>query len=766
MDIKKINEIEALAQGGGAQGSGIAEVFSRVYCAVQKTLDITPFREQLGAALALTGHNMVQMQTGEGKTLAAVFSACHEALSGGQVFVLTFNDYLAERDYNWMKPVYDEMGVSVGCITAATPREQRRELYRRQVVYLTAKEAGFDYLRDFACFEPDKMVFPDKLNFAIVDEADSIMIDEARIPLVIAGDIAAQDDGSTAEVYRKVEGFTDEDYGIDEDSRNVYLTDEGADKAEEIFGCDIYGEDSAGLLAKICACLKARVMLAEDKDYIVKDGGILLVDEFTGRAAPGRVFPGDLQAAVEAKHGLKITSRGRIMGNIALQYFLRLFPKIAGMTGTAAQSKDEFDTIYGLPTEIIPTRLPCQRTDHPLEMYFDAEEKRRAVVSAIKEAHDISRPVLVGTGSIGESESLAAELKALGIECAVLNAKNDEAEAEIISRAGEPGAVTISTNMAGRGVDIKLGGTDGHARSEVENAGGLLVLATAMRESSRITQQLRGRAGRQGDVGESRFMAALDDEIMTRNGLKSLVSGRHYPTERVSGAIADKALLKEAERVQRISEGSAFDDRVKLMKYTMIGEKHRSMTFEKRTALLEGSYDSDLWQRYAPELNAEAEKKFGKEPLQKKQNIILAALLNEFWCDYLDYTAYLREGIHLTQIAGRDPAEEYNIACEEYYDSAADSLPERMGEKLEELLECGSIDEYQPLMPSRTYTYLLNDTGEEFKTKPILMNVFSDSEEAAEKPKPREDYTSILEEQPEQEKPEKKGFFAKLFGKK
>lgn len=766
MDIKKINEIEALAQGGGAQGSGIAEVFSRVYCAVQKTLDITPFREQLGAALALTGHNMVQMQTGEGKTLAAVFSACHEALSGGQVFVLTFNDYLAERDYNWMKPVYDEMGVSVGCITAATPREQRRELYRRQVVYLTAKEAGFDYLRDFACFEPDKMVFPDKLNFAIVDEADSIMIDEARIPLVIAGDIAAQDDGSTAEVYRKVEGFTDEDYGIDEDSRNVYLTDEGADKAEEIFGCDIYGEDSAGLLAKICACLKARVMLAEDKDYIVKDGGILLVDEFTGRAAPGRVFPGDLQAAVEAKHGLKITSRGRIMGNIALQYFLRLFPKIAGMTGTAAQSKDEFDTIYGLPTEIIPTRLPCQRTDHPLEMYFDAEEKRRAVVSAIKEAHDISRPVLVGTGSIGESESLAAELKAIGIECAVLNAKNDEAEAEIISRAGEPGAVTISTNMAGRGVDIKLGGTDGHAKSEVENAGGLLVLATAMRESSRITQQLRGRAGRQGDIGESRFMAALDDEIMTRNGLKSLVPGRHYPTERVSGAIADKALLKEAERVQRISEGSAFDDRVKLMKYTMIGEKHRSMTFEKRTALLEGSYDSDLWQRYAPELTAKAEKKFGREPLQKKQNIILAALLNEFWCDYLDYTAYLREGIHLTQIAGRDPAEEYNIACEEYYDSAADSLPERMGEKLEELLECGSIDEYQPLMPSRTYTYLLNDTGEEFKTKPILMNVFSDSEEAAEKPKPREDYTSILEAQPEQEKPEKKGFFAKLFGKK
>ena len=761
MDTKNIAEIEQLAKSGGAQGSGVNEVFSRVYCAVQKTLGVTPYAEQLGAALALAGHNMVQMQTGEGKTLSAVFAACHEALSGGQTMILTFNDYLARRDYEWMKPVYDEMGVSLGCVTADTPREQRRELYGRQVVYLTAREAGFDYLRDFVCYSTGEMVFPEKLNFAIVDEADSIMIDEARIPLVIAGDIEAHDDGSTADVYEKVRDFTGDDYGIDDDSRNVYLTDDGADKAEAIFGCDIYGEESTALLAKICACLKARVMLSEDKDYIVKDNSILLVDEFTGRAAPGRVFPGDLQSAVEAKHGLKITSRGRIMGNIALQYFLRLFPKIAGMTGTAEQSKQEFDTIYGLPTVVIPTRLPCKRTDHTLELYYNAEEKRRAVVSAIREAHVIKRPVLVGTESISESESLAADLEKLGISCTVLNAKNDEAEAGIISRAGEPGAVTISTNMAGRGVDIKLGGADCHAKTEVEAAGGLLVLATAMRESSRITQQLRGRAGRQGDVGESRFFAALDDEIMTRNDLRSL-AGRHYPAQPVSGALEDKSLLKEAERVQRISEGDAFDERVNLMKYTLIGEKHRAMTFEKRTALLDGTYDSDLWQKNSPELYAQAEQRFGKTVLQQKQNIILAALLNEFWCDYLDYTAYLREGIHLTQIAGRDPAEEYNIACEEYYNGAAESLPERMEEKLEALMECGSPDEYKPLMPSRTYTYLLNDTGEEFKRKPILMNIFSDEPE--EKPKKQEEYTSIPDDQPA-EKP-KKGFFAKLFGKK
>ncbi len=772
MDNKKIAEIEKLAESGGAEGGGIAEVFSRVYLAVRKTLGITPFSEQIAAALALSGGNMVQMQTGEGKTLAAVFSACYEALSGGQVMVLTFNDYLANRDCQWMKPVYDEMGVTVGCITSQTPREQRRELYGRQVLYITAKEAGFDYLRDFVCFKPEEMVFPEKLNLAIVDEADSIMIDEARIPLVIAGDIAAEDDGSTAEVYEKVRDFTEDDYGIDEDSRNVYLTDAGADRAEEIFSCDIYSGESAGLLAKICACIKARVMLTEDKDYIVKDGAILLVDEFTGRAAPGRVFPGDLQAAAEAKHGLKITSRGRIMGNIALQYFLRQFPKIAGMTGTAVQSREEFDTIYGLPTVVIPTRLPCQRIDHPLEMYYDQAEKRRAVVSAIKEAHEIHRPVLVGTESIGESESLAEDLRNIGIDCVVLNAKNDEAEAAIIAGAGEPGTVTISTNMAGRGVDIKLGGESGEHKAEVEQAGGLLVLAAAMRESSRITQQLRGRAGRQGDVGESRFFAALDDEVMTRLNLRSLVSGRHYPSERVSGAIEDKALLKEAERIQRISEGNSFDERVNLMKYTMIGEKHRGMTFEKRTALLDGSHGSTLWQKHAPELYEKAARKFGEKPLQKKQNLILAALLNEFWCDYLDYTAYLREGIHLTQVAGRNPAEEYNIACEEYYAGAAESLPERMTEKLEALLECGSLEEYQPPMPSRTYTYLLNDTGEEFKRKPLLLNVFTDNEEIADgKPKQKkEEYVSILEAEPEppaENTPvkQKKGFFAGLFGR-
>ena len=762
MDNTFIADVKSRAESGDYEGSSTEEIFAKVYSAVQKTLGIDPFDEQIAAAQALSQGKMVQMQTGEGKTLCAVFAACAEAISGkGLTHILTFNDYLAKRDYEWMKPVYDEMGVSVGCVTEQTPKEERGELYKRQVLYSTAKEAGFDYLRSFVLFD-EKPYFPEELNYAIVDEADSILIDEARIPLVIAGDVAVHDSGDMAEVYEKTTALGEGCFDVDEESKNAYLTDEGADKAEEIFGCDMYAVGNETLLAKICACLKARDILKEDKDYIVKDGNIVLIDEFTGRAAPGRVFPGDLQAAVEAKHQLKISSRGRIMGSIALQYYARLYPKLAGMTGTAEQSREEFEKIYGILTEVIPTRLPVVRTDHPFELYYDGAEKRKVILAAIKEAVDIKRPVLVGSESIEESESIARDLLEMGIKCNVLNAKNDTEEADIIARAGEPGAVTISTNMAGRGVDIKLGGADCRDKEQVVSAGGLLVLATSPRESSRITMQLRGRAGRQGDVGESRAFAALDDPILLNNDLKGL-AGRHYPREKTEGVLNDKALIREAERVQRISENNAFDDRVQLMKYTMIGEKHRDVTFKRRNSLLDGTYTAEFWQKNAPELYEKALERFPENELQKLQNRILAALLNEFWSDYLDYTTYLREGIHLTQIAGHNPAEEYNIACEEYYESAAESIPERMAEKLEEVLECDRLSDYELDKPTRTYTYLLNDIGEEFKAKPIMMGVMSDSyEEAAE---------AEFEKAPEAEdtksdEPQKKGFFGKLFGKK
>lgn len=771
-----VSDVRALVQNGAGNGNSLEEVFARCCIAAEKTLGITPFDEQLLAAAALSDGKMVQMQTGEGKTLSAVLAACYAALNGGMVHILTFNDYLADRDCRWMKPIYDELGVSVGCIVEDTAREERAGLYKNNVLYITAKEAGFDYLRDFVCCDIADMVFPEKLDFAIFDEADSILIDEARIPLVIAGDVAVKDSGGMDEIFGSLSDFGEDDFAVDEDSRNVYLTDSGADKAEEIFECDIYSAESSELLAKICACLKARDVLAENRDYIVKDGSILLIDEFTGRAAPGRVFPGELQAAVEAKHGLKITKRGRIMGNIALQYFARLYPRLSGMTGTAESAREEFEKIYGILTEVIPTRLPCVREDKPLELYYDGAEKRRAILAAISEAAQKQRPVLVGSESIEESESIAADLKNMGIGCAVLNAKNNTEEAAVIANAGRRGAVTISTNMAGRGVDIKLGGEDCDASEKdfVVSVGGLLVLATSMRESSRITKQLRGRAGRQGDVGESRFFAALDDDIMEKNDLRGL-AGRHYPKEKTPGALEDKSLLKEAERVQRISEGDSFDERMNLIKYTLIGEKHRALTFGRKRDLAKGAngaYNSDMWQKSAPELYKKALEKFPEKELQALQNKILSALLNEFWSDYLDYTSYLREGIHLTQIAGRNPAEEYNIACEEYYEGAAASLPERMVEKLERVLECEKLSDYVIELPTRTYTYLLNDVGEEFKAKPILMGAFSDSYEEASKELEKPDKsdtpdisdTSGSENSGSGEK--KPGFFGKLFGKK
>lgn len=770
MDKKAIIfQIKQKIKDGASTDSTIEAVFARCFCAVQKTLSITPFDEQLSAALSLAEGRMVQMQTGEGKTLCAVFAACYEALreNGGRVHILTFNDYLAARDCEWMKPVYDEMGVSVGCITENTPKSDRKELYQKDVLYITAKEAGFDYLRDFVCTEPSDMVFPEKLNFAIFDEADSILIDEARIPLVIAGDVAVTDGDDVSEVYEKLTDFDSGDFEYDEESRNVYLTDGGADKAEEIFGCNIYDEESAPLLAKICACLKAREYLVENKDYIVRDGAIVLVDEFTGRAAPGRVFPGELQSAAEAKHNLKITVRGRIMGNIALQYFARLYPKLSGMTGTAEDSREEFEKFYGILTDVIPTRLPLARVDKPLELYYNKACKRSAILAAIKEAYEIRRPVLVGSESIEESESIAADLEKMNIPCSVLNAKNNTEEAHIIANAGKSGAVTISTNMAGRGVDIKLGGEDGSPedKAAVTAVGGLLVLATSMRESSRITKQLRGRAGRQGDVGESRFFAALDDEIMEKNDLKGL-AGRHYPTTEQEGPLDDKTLLREAERVQRISEGDAFDERTNLMKYTLIGEKHREITFGRRLALLEGSYNSEFWQKDAADLYKQALKKFPEDKLQSLQNKILALLLNEFHSEYLDYSGYLREGIHLTQIAGRNPAEEYNIACEEYYGSAAEEIPQRMRHKLEILLDVESIENFPFNAPTRIYTYLLNDMGEEFKAKPILMGLFDDYDSEADKTFGKDSAKDTFKQEMQSSPEKKKSFFGKLFGKK
>ena len=755
--LKSGSDIETLL-GKAQDGGNIKAIFAAVYIAAEKGLSQSPFDEQLLAAKALTEGKVLEMPTGEGKTLSAVFAAVWHKLCGRKVHILTFNDYLAQRDREWMKPIYDLLGVSTAYVTEKTPFEERKAAYKSDVLYISARECCFDYLRDFTVQTANETV-GQGFEAAIVDEADSLLIDEARIPLVVASDVTVKQDPQLAEAMKLTEDFGEEDYDISLENESVYLSDRGAARAEEYFGLDnLYDEENSTLLSKVNDCLKARFLLHEDRDNINRDGKILLIDKFTGRTAENRHYPGTLQTAVELKHGLEVSTRGMVMGSIALQFFVRQYGFLSAMTGTAEASKDEFYQLYDLNLEKVPAHLPSKRIDHETEIYYDTASKWKAVTEAVCQAHEKGQPVLVGTGSIEDSELLHDMFKERGIEASVLNAKNDTMEAQIISDAGAPYAVTISTNMAGRGVDIRLGGADESKREEAVSAGGLLVIATHMPESSRMVRQLIGRAGRQGDPGESRSFVALDEPIMEKYKLRSLVPAKHYP-ERTEAVIEDKVLRREVERIQRISEGDSFDARARLLKFTMIGEKHRSQVFETRSRFLEGDPPA-MWS--SSQLYEEAEERFGKEKLEELERRTAVAAVNGFWSEYLEYTDYIRQGIHLTAVGGKSPAEEYNITAEEYYLDMEEAMRDFMEERLADLMEQG--EDYQIDQPKNLRTYLLEDNGDELNKQPFLVNFLSDESEAEllEEMKAK----SVLEapEAETEEKP-KKGFFGRLFGK-
>lgn len=732
----------------------LKHLFAAVYAAAEKGLGQTPFPEQVMAAKALTEGKIIEMPTGEGKTMAAVFAAAWHNLQGRKTHILTFNDYLASRDKNWMKPIYDLLGIEPFLITEKSDFRERKQGYGGSVLYISARECCFDYLRDFTAQSMEETV-GQEFEAAIVDEADSLLIDEARIPMVVAGETDVEYDSELEEASRYVKTLQPEDYEISLEADSVYLTDEGAAKVEERFELDnLYDEENSPLLSKINDCLKAEFLLQEDKDYISREGKILLIDKFTGRVAENRHYPGSLQSAVELKHGLKVTTRGVIMGSIALQFFVGRYKLLSAMTGTAEASKEEFYQIYDLSFEKIQPHVPSQRIDHDMEIYYDTDSKWGGVAKAVKEAHQKGQPILVGTGSIDHSEKLAALLKEQGVDATVLNAKNDSEEAEIIRNAGEFGAVTISTNMAGRGVDIKLGGADEKTREQVVEAGGLLVISTYMPESSRIVKQLLGRSGRQGDVGETRSFVSLDEPIMERCKLNSLLPPKHIP-QPTTEAIEDKVLLREVERVQRISEGDSFGARERLLKFTMIGEKHREQIFEARSRILQGECPN-IWKSF--EGYKEALDSIGEEKLKELEKKTAVAATNRFWSDYLEYTEELRRGIHLMEVSGRSPSEEYNIIVEEYYRGMENELKAYMGEQLELLLEKGE-ENYQIDVPKNIHTYLLEDTGEELNKLPFLFNVFDEEEEE----KPQKKAPSILDKK--EEEPEKKKKFS-FFKKK
>ncbi|MCL2036087.1 MAG: preprotein translocase subunit SecA [Oscillospiraceae bacterium] len=706
--------------------------------ASEKALGLIPFDEQLVAAVSLYSERVVEMKTGEGKTLSAVFAAFLYKMQGRKVHLFTFNDYLAKRDYNWMKPVYDLLDVKVSLITETTPFEERKSAYNdSDVIYSTVKECGFDFLRDFMVFDDEQKAHKPEIPFdvAIFDEADSILIDEARIPLVIAGDVDASVDDDFTRVFDFVKTFEESDYGIDFETMSVYLKDAGVHKAEEHFGMEnLYDEENIDLRCNIETCMKALFYLRENKDYVVKDDRIQLIDALTGRIAQHRLLPGALQSAVEAKHGLKVTERGVVTGVVPIQFFARQYSEIAGMTGTAVPSSEEFELLYGLTVEVISPHNKSKRIDRDTVVYYDLQNKWKAVTKAIVKAHNKKQPVLVGTSSIEESESLAERLAQAGIEgVTVLNAKNDEMEAEIIKNAGQAGAVTVSTNMSGRGIDIKLGGVDESTRDEVVKAGGLLIIGTALYESARMNDQLNGRAGRQGDVGETMLFVSLEDEIMQKYNLKRLIGKWRYPKP-TDDVITNKVALREIARIQRIAQGDLLEERKRLLRFTMIGEKHRDIIFKKRLAYLDGE-PPGIWEGYSEDEYGVAVKKFGRKKLNAAERKIALSAINEIWCDYLEYTSELRTGIHLRAVGGKNPAEEYNIDCETYFEGAQGRLIDKVNDVLEEMLKKVTIDEIETFAESKLFkpknarTFLMEESGDELVRKPILLNVFIEDED-------------------------------------
>ncbi|MCX7745859.1 MAG: accessory Sec system translocase SecA2 [Clostridia bacterium] len=716
-------ELKSLAGKGVTADELLVDAFALVREASWRVLGMRPFDVQVIAGIVLHRGKLAEMQTGEGKTLAAVMPAYLNALFGKGVHILTFNDYLAHRDAAWMGPVYEFLGLKTGYIREGMSIDERQKAYSADITYVTAKEAGFDYLRDFLCIVKEKLI-QRPFYYAIVDEADSILIDEARIPLVIAGSV----DGDTnlsldmSRVVRKL--MHGVDYEFDQYGRNIYLTERGLFRAEEILGCgNLYAPDNLELLTGLNCALYAENLLQRDKDYIVRGGKIELVDEFTGRVAEKRHWPDNIHAAVEAKEGLISNTKGTIMGSVALQYFLSLYPKISGMTGTAITAALELKEFYGLDVVVIPTHKKCIRKDHPDMIFTHKEAKEKALLAEIKKAHKTGRPVLIGTGSVEESEQLAARLGEIDVPCRVLNAKNDEMEARIIAKAGEIGAVTVSTNMAGRGVDIKLGGEHEQEKEQVVSLGGLYVIGTNHHESRRIDSQLRGRAGRQGDPGESRFFISLEDELMVKYDIIKLIPIENFP-KRQEEAVVDPVVKSKIEIGQRIVEGYNGDMRRQLWKYSFIIEQQRRIIHKKRQDILKDQAPLKLFETKAGERYFSLQSKVEESVLKDVEKQITLYYINKCWADYLDYISYIRESIHLVVIGKKNPLDEFHKMAIHAFDKMKERIQFEIVEALirVQISKDGMDMEKEGMKrPSATWTYLISDNPDQFSNLPFII---------------------------------------------
>jgi preprotein translocase subunit SecA len=575
---------EKLAQGTDLEDI-LVEAFAVVREAAWRTVQMRPFDAQIVGGLVLHEGKIAEMKTGEGKTLAATMPIYLNALPGKGTHLVTVNDYLARRDAEWMGPIYKMLGMTVGVIVHGLDDDERRDAYHADITYGTNNEFGFDYLRDNMKFSLEDYA-QREFHYAIVDEVDSILVDEARTPLIISG----PSEESTDKYYRINQVIPrlrkEKDYTIDEKSRTVVLTEEGVSRVESYLKVqNLYEPKNMELLHHVNQALKAHTLFKRDVDYVVKEGEVIIVDEFTGRVMPGRRYSDGLHQALEAKEKVKIERENQTLASITFQNYFRMYKKLAGMTGTADTEAAEFKKIYNLDVLVVPTNMPMIRTDHIDVIYKTEKEKFNATIEEIKELHQTGRPVLVGTISIEKSELLSKYLTRTGIKHHVLNAKHHEREAEIVAEAGQRGQVTISTNMAGRGTDIKLG-------EGVAQLGGLHILGTERHESRRIDNQLRGRSGRQGDMGSSRFYLSLEDDLLRIFGAERISSIMDKIGIEENQPIEHKMISKAIENAQKRVEGQNFDIRKHLLEYDDVMNRQRQVIYEQRKKVLRGE---DLW---------------------------------------------------------------------------------------------------------------------------------------------------------------------------
>jgi preprotein translocase subunit SecA len=702
-DLRELDDAEL------TEAAGRAVDFTDI-CAVgreaaRRGLDQRPYDVQLLGAMSLLAGKVAEMATGEGKTLTATIAAYgHVRRGNGPVHVLTVNDYLARRDAEWMEPVYRLLGLTVGWVTEASTPEERREAYDRDVTYVSVSEAGFDYLRDQLVTDIADRVQP-TLCTAIVDEADSILIDEARVPMVLAGSVTSEQDPvhTAAAIVRGLRAGRD--YEVADDDRSVAFTSTGLAAVEaKLDGINLYADEHVDQLSAVNVALHAHALLHRDVDYIVRDGAVELIDEMRGRVAQRRRWPDGLQAAVEAKEGLNATAEGEVLGTITVQAYVALYPTVCGMTATAVLVGEQLREFFSLEVAVIPPNTPCVRRDDPDRIYATRAEKDDALVEEIREAHETGRPVLVGTLDVKESEALAAALTAAGVECAVLNAKNDAEEAAIIAEAGAYGRVTVSTQMAGRGVDIRLGGSDGADRDRVAELGGLYVIGSGRHDSRRVDDQLRGRAGRQGDPGRSVFYVSLQDDLVVRHAPDAIPPS---PRMNADGLVTDEQVDFAVEHAQRIAEGVNHEIHRNTWRYSLLIEQQRKALAERRERLLTSEVAALMLAARFPERTEEMDEAL----LSRAARSIALYHLDRLWAEHLATLSEVREGVHLRALGRLDPLDEFHRAAVPAFNALIPEIETRTVATFEET----EIDsDWQPaeselVRPSATWTYLVHD---------------------------------------------------------